>query len=301
MKSNRKYQFKDEWDNIVLCTNDQNVSPVRAPEGFLKNKGLLKTLSLSLSQSVGVKVLPTLLMIENCSEVLERFGEIHGWPLMVRMDFLKLPRRKTLGGIPVKSLLIANHINHFLYEMECYPLYHPHLDRFKDVYSCGILMSRDDTEMQIEIVGRGFDAADLRLGLTTPHEIIKTDSMRRGFERISLINESVYHRQRIERLQRMNRLGAYIDYANNYGRLLNDLFVLEDKYQRRNFNIGRRIPKQYIPIPNEEVADICEFGVKIQSDVLPNLPVSNKYVASFSYVPRYGWILWDIFGSWYNR
>lgn len=270
-------------------------------EELLTSKGLLKTLTLLLANQAGLKVPPTLLMLEPNSAALERFGEEHEWPLMVRMDFTKLPRPKTLGGIPIRSLLIAEHINRFLFEHNCYPLYHPHLDRFKDVYSCGIQISAHSKELIIEVVGKGFDAGDLRLGKTTPQESIRASVSGGGFSRVSTVSPEIYSRQRKDRLRRMAQFQSYINYANNHGKLHHELERFSRDNPKSARGISRLIPDTYVPIPDKDVKKLCEQALLIRSMVLPKLPFSKDYVASFSLLPRKKWILWDIYGSWYNR
>ena len=240
-------------------------------------------------------------MLKPNSDLLERFGEQHEWPLMVRMDFTKLPRPKTLGGIPIRSLLIAEHINRFLFEHNCYPLYQPHLDRFKDVYSCGIQISTHSRELMIEIVGKGFDAGDLRLVKTTPHESVRAGASGRDFSRVSRVSSEIYSRQRKDRLRRMAQFHSYINYANNHGKLHHELERFSRDHPRSVRGISRRIPDTYVPIPDKDVKTLCQHASLIRSMVLPKLPFSEDYIASFSLLPKKDWILWDIYGSWYSR
>lgn len=268
---------------------------------FLKSKNLLKTLSLYLAFKAGIKIPSTLLIIGNEFNSLEDFGYRWNWPLMIRMDFEKLPRKKTLGGIPVKSLLIAKSICGFLQEQRCLPLFHPHLDRFKDIYSCGVLMTMESSEVVIEVVGKGFDAGDLRLGKITPHETISVNLLDNRKQSVSLVNSNLYNDQRAQRIDRIDAFMKYIEYANNYGKLISSLESDLLNRSNRNLNIGKKIPKSYLKLPDDQLKKLRNICSILHSHVLPELPYSNSFVASFSLIPSKGWVLWDIYGGWYSR
>jgi hypothetical protein len=301
MEDDRR-QYKSWSADVNVTIRGQEVgSRGEELERVLRSRHLYKTLSLLLARRVGVPILPTLLLVDDNPSALEKFGEAYGWPLMIRMDFSNLPKRKTLGGIPLRSLLIAQHVNRFLFDQKCVPLYHPHLDRFKDSHSCGVLLSHRSSEAQIEVVGQGFDASDLRLGNTTPHETIAADILDGCFRRTSQVSPQQYSQQRKERSDRIKSFIRYIDHANNYGELLPDLkrFDCVDEHTPRM--AVRRLPKAYSPLEPAAIRELCDLSCRIHSTVMPALPKSEHCVASFSRVPRWGWVLWDVYGKWYNR
>lgn len=288
-------------DAIVFYENTSTSPSDNEIEQVLNSKHLFKSLSLFLSLRSGIKIPPTIVLLENRLREVECFGGNFDWPLMIRMDFARLPQKKTLGGIPIRSLLIAKYINKFLFGYGCNPIYHPHFDRFKDLYSCGILISANSPEIQIEVVGKGFDASDLRLGKATPHESIKVDLINKSIIRSSGIQRNNYIRQRKERIGRIMQFNLYINFANNYGKLLPNLDQFDSFQDEISATIARRIPRNYSPIPEADIRNLCKVAETIQIEVIPRLPKSDKYVASFSKLPEQNWMLWDIYGSWYSR
>lgn len=269
-------------------------------EKFLRTKNILKTLSLLLAARAGVQVPSTLLMFTMEIDVLNRFFNQWGPPLMIRMDYQLYPKRKTLGGIPIYKLEKARKVSEFLFNENCYPLFHPHLDRFADKYSAGILLNTNDYEAHIEIVGEGFDASDLRLGNSTPHESMKLNILDNSINNRSIISDSAYAREKEARKKRVLRYKRYVEYANNTGILLPTLDDL-DQTPDENENDVINITKRYIPVPMSEIRTLIKIAHIIRFEVIDSLPSSKMFVASLSFLPSHGWVLWDIYGGWYNR
>jgi len=89
---------------------------------------------------------------------------------MIRVDYKSRPSAKPLGGIQLQSLEIVDRVCASLFDQGCLPWLHPNLDRFEDLFSAGILLTEESDLAEFEIVGKGFDAGDLRLGKAIPHE-----------------------------------------------------------------------------------------------------------------------------------
>jgi len=190
------------------------------------------------------------------------------------------------------------HVSEDLLNQGYMPLFHKHLDRFDDLFSAGILFDDETENAEIELVGKGFDAADLRLGRAVPHESIRLNLTTGRLERLSLISRETYARQRSERVAYAQALEAYTNFANRSGRLLpsvNDLPTAPPSTKQES-----RVPLSYHQIPQQSLEELAKISKTVRS-LLSALPTSKTYVASLSYLGNEGWILWDIYGQWYLR
>lgn len=258
---------------------------------------LYKTLSLLLSSRAKVTIPPTALLLDYHKEYIDELVALWGLPLMIRMDFQVLPSKKTLGGIPLYNIEIIESVSEFLFRENCMPLFHPHLDRFEDFYSCGVLLNNKDFNCTIEIVGKGFDASDLRLGSSNPHEIININLFDDTINERFIIPKEKYNKSKLERIKKANKYLRYIEFVNNGGLLLSSL----NKFKVTSKSANKNIPESYTAIPSYILKELSNIIFKIRLDVLESLPKSDVYIASFSYLPNRGWFLWDIYGSWYSR
>lgn len=265
--------------------------------GSLKNKKLFKTLSLLLSSRAQIKVLPTALLLDYNNKYIDELITLWGLPLMIRMDFQVLPSKKLLGGIPLYNIEIIESVSEFIFRENCMPLFHPHLDRFEDLYSCGVVLNNKDFKCTIEIVGKGFDASDLRLGSSNPHEIININLFDGTVNERFIIPKGEYNKSKLERTKKINKYLNYIEFVNNGGLLLSSL----NKFKVTSKPANKNIPESYTAIPSYILKELANIIFKIRLDVLEPLPKSDVYIASFSYLPNRGWVLWDIYGSWYSR
>ncbi len=280
-------------DSIKWTNNDID-------SGYLRSRKLYKTLSLLLSSRAGVQVPPTLLMLDMKTEALNTAIQHFGLPLMIRMDYQSLPSQKALGGIPIYTLKETIEISKFLFRANCYPMFHPHLDRFADVYSAGVLLNNQDFEADFEVVGRGFDAGDLRLGDASPHESFKVSLFDDSIRDRSTISNRSYQQARSDRKKRMLKLMQYTKYVNKFGVLLPSLNDFEpisiDHSAERT-----EIPKEYVPMTRPIMRSLTKVAYTIRLEVINSLPFSDGYVASLSFLPKHGWTLWDVYGGWYKR
>jgi hypothetical protein len=267
---------------------------------LLKSRRCFKALSLLLAAKSGVNAPSFLLLVDMNKKALQQISNTWHLPIMVRMDYSSLPQRKCLGGIPLHSVDTMAKVSEFLFGIDCYPLFHPYLDRFADLYSVGVLIDRGSASVQLEVVGAGFDASDLRLGAATPHEHITIDSDAPLRCHRTIIDTDLYEKERSQRVEKCRRLLGYIEYANQTGKLVHSLKRVRPKPLVSTLETVA-IPETYQPLDPELIHSLLRAISILQSDVLPILPISDSFVASFSYVLKTGWVLWDIYGHWYHR
>lgn len=267
---------------------------------LLSSERLYKSLSLLLACNAGINIPPSLLLLAVERTPIAEFAGEWGYPLMIRMDYRSRSKAKPLGGVPLYSLETMQRVSEDLIGRGCVPLFHPHLDRFKDIFSCGVLLADRAREADVEIVGRGFDAGDLRLGKVIPHETLRLNLATGSVEHRTIIAEEVYRRERVARAMVVRKLRAYTNFVNQSARLLADLsqFDVESGHVDDS---ELMIPSRYEAMPSNLFDELLGIVQVVSSDVLRSLPHSKVYVASLSYLPVEGWVLWDVYGTWYQR
>lgn len=265
---------------------------------LLRSEHLYKSLSLLLSIRIGVKAPASLLLLASRRDLLSEFADEWGLPLMIRMDYRRRPTSKPIGGVPLHKLSTAYRVSEDLLDRGYCPLFHQNLNRFEDVYSAGILLKSTGRIAECEVVGEGFDAGDLRLGKAVPHETIAWDLASGNRLEHRTIADDLYERDRVVRARTIRRLTRYIDTVNKLGRLPKDFTELNDD---RDLTVDPRLPVHYQPLPDQLWRELQIAVGRLHKDVIPNLPASTVYAASLSYMKREGWVLWDIYGGWYNR
>jgi hypothetical protein len=266
----------------------------------LSDHGVFKTLSLLEATRAGLSIPPSVLLLDRSYAFIGDVASRWSLPMMIRMDYRSFPKVKPLGGIPIYSLAAVESVSEFLFSEQLYPLLHPHIDRFTDIFSVGILLTRTSSEVQIEIVGRGFDASDLRLGTAIPHESFAYDIHDDSISKRRQISSEQYQRERAERAKRIVQFQRYVDFANHEGRLLPSVEQFSASSDEIA-NAAKTIPEHFMPLGRREIRTLAGLALKLQLDVLPKLPHSESFVASFSLVPERGWVLWDVYGHWYKR
>ena len=216
---------------------------------------------------------------------------------MVRMDYSSLRKNKPLGGVALSSVPAILEVSEFLFARKFFPMFHPHLSRFDDEYSAGVLLELESDIAEIKLVGKAFDASDLRFGKSVPHERI-TLNLATG-RRISrtTIAHATYERERISRGIRRNAYLDYEKYANAKRRLATSLAQFQDQ----GLKLPVDIPAVYEPISSRALGQLRNLSAAIHKLALRRLPASAKFVASLSLLPKTGWTLWDIYGGWYRR
>lgn len=268
---------------------------------FLTRENLLKTLSLLLASRASVSIPPTVLMFGSNETALKDIVNKWKLPLMIRMDYKSFPENKTMGGIPLNSYDTINKVCTFLFKENCYPILQIYLDRFADEYSVGVLFEPGKSEYTVEVVGVGFDASDLRLGYTEFHESFKMNVFEdEKLEPWTVISKSDYEKGRQSRIQKVIWLKKYIKYANKKGILLPSLEIPDEIYSdEEKYEVS--IPEEYQILPISYLKDLNKIITILCTKVIKKLPPSKKFVASLSYTQKRGWVLWDVYGQWYNR
>jgi len=284
---------------VIRVFSDEWISQSDRIRELLRDRQLFKSLSISISSAAGLPIPDTIVLLSETSAAIQECLRTLGSPLMLRMDFERLPRRKMLGGIPVFEASNLSKLCQTLFTSECIPLLQCYSDRFRDLYSVNLLMAEAGDDVTLEVVGRGFDAGDLRLGMSTPHERISIDIFSGKIAARHKILEDRYRIERNERLLRIRGFQSYICRANQDGVLSHDLPKATSP--QVTDDIEHLVPGNYSPLGLSSIRELLGMAQRIKFGVIPALPHSMEYSASFSLVPTGGWKLWDIYGSWYNR
>ncbi|MEM1989000.1 MAG: hypothetical protein QXS41_04140 [Candidatus Woesearchaeota archaeon] len=259
-----------------------------------------KILSLAAALKTKLQIPSTVLLLKENKKNLEEICNFLNLPLMVRVEYKSFPNKKVLGGIPLFSKEIVKKVSSFLLENGYFPIFHPNIERLEDQYSAGILIEPKNKIILVEIVGKGFDASDLRLGQTSPHEQFIIDPI--FYFKIKdrkIISSEVYIQERKKRLIKLKKLVAYVEYVNKEGRLLDSLNDLEKFVDNKHSSYC--IPEKYELLPNTIQRELLSISKTLYEWTINLLPPSKSFVASLSYINNIGWILWDIYGEWYYR
>ncbi|CAN5779917.1 hypothetical protein BH09VER1_BH09VER1_17620 [soil metagenome] len=285
---------------FLVAQNGRVYSSQEVDCEILRKRHLYKSISLLEANRSGIVVPPTLLLLDSVSDYIADMASKWVPPLMIRMDYDTRPPSKPIGGIPAYSIDVIRSLSTNLFGQGLYPLFHPHIDRFSDIYSAGVLLRKHDTEIQIELVGQGFDAADLRLGSAIPHESFRYDMAEDSIYERRQIGKDIYHSQRLERAHRIAELRRYIDFANRECRLASSLSHFNPS-PSEIAEAENSIRAHYIPLEKREIKALAGIAFVLQNQVLPHLPSSEYFAASLSLISGRGWILWDVYGHWYER
>lgn len=280
-------------DDFLMCDRDIDIR-------LLESRRLFKTMSLCLAERAGIVTPPLLLVVSDSTATIGRFAQQWGDILMLRIDYSSLPRSKPLGGIPIRSIPTMCKLHKVLRVMGCYSLWHTPLNRLSDLYSVGVSLTTSNFNAEIEVVGPGFDAGDLRLGLATPHETLTIDMLTNSCMRTQQISSEAYTLARQQRMLTRRRIRGYTSCANEHGRLITSLSQVsaESLPDPEGADV---IPSSYRPMRPEVLNELLPLIWRLRTGVITDLPFSNTYVGSLSFVPPTGWVLWDVFGSWYAR
>lgn len=286
---------------LIIVLEDQIVFDKQIESDFLKSRKLYKTLSLLLSSRSGMKIAPTsLLFLANRISVLENDLGFWKFPTMIRMDYSNLPKDKPLGGIPIFNVDSLSKAMSNLFSLNLYPLLHPHVDRFKNIYSVGMRLTANDFLLLIESVGQGFDASDIRLGNSSPHQTTKVNLENNKIIDNKIISDLEYKKERDKRKLIVRQYQGYIKYINSTGNFVSSLDNIPAKFLQNELE-EEKIPELYKPLSTTQIKELADIAWDIFIRVLPSLPPSKDYIISLSYTKELGWVLWDIYGGWYVR
>lgn len=285
---------------VIIATSEGQFSGSDIDSGALVDNRYFKILSLLLADSAGVNIPHTLFLLEDNRDAVRHAWKNWKRPFILRVDFSALPARKVLGGIAVADVDSLFTLCDWLRARSYRPAMHPFLDRFRNIYSVGILITLESATVSIEVVGPGFDAGDLRLGIALPHESFDLDTRSGAIENERCITQDCYQGERRRRLEEIARLWAYTEYAEQHGCLLTNL----QRFQVGNAALSEAallVPEVHEPMPREirgPLRGVCKL---LRSEVVPYLPRSSSFVASLSHFAAEGWLLWDVYGQWYAR
>ena len=266
----------------------------------LHRLSLYKTLSLLLARGAGLPVPATVLLLDNSQRAFDSAVGILGLPVLLRMDYQNLRGQKLLGGISIESIEPLQLACRCLWENGFFPLLQASIERDGDLYSIGILIDDSSDNTLAEIVGRGFDASDLRLGAAMPHEVISFSSRTGEVLTRSRIASNEYLLSRERRARARASLRKYNEFMNTKGLLLPSLESLKVSDNEVEKQLGA-VPETYTPIDRDFTDYAADVVRRVRRSVAPYLPKSRALVVSMSLTQEHGWILWDIYGEWYRR
>jgi hypothetical protein len=275
---------------------DQN-GVIANPAVCLQKSSYYKSYSLYLANCNSIPILDTLVILsESALDSPELSRSLLKEPIMLRMDYAHINHgKKYIGGIPVYSYSSLQSLCAFLFSRQYIPLLQTYINRFEDKYSINCCFGLNSSTLSIESVGKGFDAGDLRLGLLNPHEVILFNFDYWEIKERKIIGKEEYEISRESRNKYISKMIDYIEYVNSEHKLLHSIDNLAGK------KYSGSMDRNYAPLAKKTIDDISFWAYKIQKELLPQLPDSDDYVASFSILENEALVLWDIYGKWYYR
>lgn len=285
---------------FCLIKHSQLFSFETLDAGDFRSRSLFKSLSIYLSKRAGLPVPSTVVIVDDSADSVELALDVLGLPVMLRMDYARLPAQKFLGGIPLYSKAATQRASSFLQRNGFCPLLQTNIQRTDDLYSVGMTISTRNPIIEIEVVGRGFDASDLRLGATVPHERLSLN-----IHSDEIMSRTVIrHEQYLELVKwRASACAAFTEYVqlvNERGCLLSSLKTLVP-HPEHVLRHSEAMPRAYTPIGKRSIEFLCDVAREVIFNVAGELPDSTSLVVSMSHVRAFGWLLWDIYGHWYQR
>ena len=286
-------------NNIPNKTNIIDLSDYSLEHfNYLKNKKLFKSLTIMWAHKVGIPVPRSYVVMEPYNIDLNWIKEKVGNKIMVRVDYATRNNCKPLGGIILYNINIFTKLAKYIFNLGYYPLINEAdgISRFENIYSVNVLFR--GSYVYLEIVGKGFDASDLRLGEVVPHELVVLNT-RNEIIHHKIIDVSDYRKTVQYRRKKIRLLQAHEKFMNDTGLILSKLdecvlsFYLDEE---KDIDI----PQRYEPISDKYISELKTYISLIKSN-LYELPASKEYIATFTLFRNYGWLLWDVFGYWYYR
>ena len=278
---------------FIVLDNKKNI---KSPGDYLIKYNYYKSYSLFLAYSKNINILNTLILTTADSiEILDIYLKGFSFPIMLRMDYSNFQNSKFIGGIPVYTLSTLKKICLFLFNNGYIPVLQSYANRFENIYSFGCSINKKDDELIIEFVGKGFDAGDLRLNLTNPHQIIRYDCTNwKILSNVIKNDEYLYAKEKRELYT--GKMETYFKYANSEYKLLNG----------KDFNLlevgnSKILNDEYIPVTKNQIEEAAYFSFNMKKNIMISLPFSKDYIASFSVLEGKKCVLWDIYGEWYHR
>jgi len=155
---------------------------------------------------------------------------------------------------------------------------------FDDLYSMSLQPDLDWQEWQLDVVGSGFDASDLKRGDVTPHEQVRAHLGRNGvmvLERV-VAQDDVFRASRAIRLEKAARmLGCSPEDAPTELRELGETMLLDIQ--------------TYRPIPDEALIDTIDDAMGLRQELVSRR-LDDRHVAISASLLGYAGrrVFWDI-------
>lgn len=277
-----------------LVINNKEI--IQSPDHFLLEKKYYKSYALFLAHKNNIRVSDTLILTSVDSiDVVETYLDGFNEPIMLRMDYECLSNRKYVGGIPIYSLNALKKTCLFLFKNNFIPILQPYADRYKNTYNANCSLTNNADVVYIELLGNGFDAGDLRLGLINSHEEIQYDFTEWKLLSRRIITSDEYLISKSKRETYITKMEKYIEYVNKKNKLLDDISNMRGEKDNHKLN------DEYIPISKEFIMETAYLSYIIKNKIIPSLPYSQDYIASISIMENGNHVLWDVYGRWYFR
>lgn len=191
-----------------------------------------------------------------------------------------------LGGVALKYLKEGRVL--FLLEPR---------SRFEDIYSLSIGF-RNPTHANVEIVGPGFDASDLKRGDASPHEwfdvIFEPGGLLPVIANRSVITPRAYRRSWEQRLSKVGRLVTG-DYPSSTRPVDADARIGATWLSEHNLPLLLESRKQYVPIPDGLLRTALDQCARLPQRLAELGADAEVFVVSLSFIGRDAdQVYWDI-------
>ena len=267
-------------------------------------KGYEKAYTLMILRYLGLPTLEGLVVKtwnNATSAYLSYFIQFHGWnEVMIRSDKKPETDFQIRGGYIIRFEQLSDEIKRLFRLGRIVMLLEP-ASRYADLYSINVLLSDNEQQALIEIVGPGFDATDLKRGEVSPHEVIYLEVKdKRVSNRVlsrKIIDNESYKSSVSIRLAKIgkevssescsitDRIMTRADYEN----------IAKQYLSTSGYNLLLNSAKEYIPLPDGYLLQFIKY-IKNLPWQLCSFGKEQNYIISCSILgqskPRM--IFWDI-------
>jgi hypothetical protein len=270
-----------EFGSIVIESPED---AARAIEVF---GGYRKLLSWLVLHVAGVPALPGLVIARwdaATSRRIQRFaGGFESGELLLRSDSPAETGRAPRGGYLLASSNLRQEVRRLLDEGRVVFLLEP-ASPFDDLYSLTLEPGADWTRWEIEVVGPGFDASDLKRGDVTPHEQIDT-----GLE-----DHRVVVRHRVVASTQVQRAVRDIRFVKVAASLRCEVADVEEELRQRGETMLVDFPR-YPQLPDGLVAAAVAHAVRLRPELARRGLADQGVSVSMSFIGVGGRpVFWDI-------
>lgn len=220
------------------------------------------------------------------SAIQQFAGEIHASALLLRSDKVTETGAYPAGGFLVEVQALRQVAQDFLAQGRILFLLEP-VSPFSDLYSLSLGYTMSN-QLIIELVGRGFDASDLKRGQETPHESYRIELRPNGASVISdhsILSRNEYQASWRRRVSKVGRLLQHGSWDADEPEPLATGAVLARLSQMGEPMLGEA-RDHYERIPADLIEDAIhrtrDLQAQFQARGMPGTPL----VVSMSYVGR---------------